>query len=455
MATEIKREQRDLVTLYAERMRDRGSDLALRPHTRQTPMAVRQFGRDPIASSSRSRFERGGAVGALVATALIVGTQGASAAVMHEVQPGETLSEIAARYDTTVAQLATINGLPDPDFILAGTNLTIEPDLPADSDNAQVVAQDYEVQPGDTLWALAQKFGVTVEDLAARNGIADPNLITVGAQLVIPAPSAASESETAPTTPTTGFGQLHMVMPGETLMEIAQKYDVTVEALAAANGIEDINLVLAGSLLQIPAAGATESVASEQRVAATSGGSMLQGMPIHKQALSLSCESSAVSLATAYWGNPVSEWVFIENLPYHPNPHHGFRGNMTGPFGGTTDYGVYAKPFVELLARYGYTGEMFYAAGNADLLKAQIDQGRPVVVWMTNMASVQERTYEWYDGERFVLVPQQHAVVVYGYDQDQVYIADVGDGAYRSFSWADFMRSWGYFDGMSLAVYPA
>jgi uncharacterized protein YvpB len=159
-------------------------------------------------------------------------------------------------------------------------------------------------------------------------------------------------------------------------------------------------------------------------------------------------------MATAYWGYQVSEWVFIENMPYHANPHRGFRGDMNGPFGGTDDYGVYAKPVASILANYGFMGEEFYSMGDPEPLKYWIDQGVPVLVWMSNMASVQDRSYEWHEGERFTLVPQQHVVVAYGYDDNGVHVADPGDGQHRVFGWDDFQRSWSYFDGMSLAVYP-
>lgn len=142
-------------------------------------------------------------------------------------------------------------------------------------------------------------------------------------------------------------------------------------------------------------------------------------------------------------------------MPYHPNPHRGFRGDMNGAFGGTDDYGVYAEPLVPLLERCGLQAQVVYAQGDASVLRSEIDRGRPVVVWMTNMASVQPRLTAEYAGETFTLVPQEHVVVVYGYDQEWVYVADPGDGQYRAFSWEDFMRSWGYFDGMALLISPA
>lgn len=439
MAAEPVGDDRGLVALYAARMNGRSDTMTMRAETCHRAPAVHQFGRRPVVRVCRSRVRRAGAVSALAATALLVGTQAASAATTHQVQPGETLFSIAKRYQTTTDRLVQLNKLANPNLIIAGSTLTIEPDAPQPA-----TGREYQVAAGDTLAKIAAKFGVTVGSIMEANSLPNANLIEVGTTLTIPALAPASTLP-ASTTPAAGSTPLHIVMPGETLSRIAKQYGVSVDTLAAANKLADPNYVESGTLLRIPGVAATDA----------SGAVKLRGMPTLRQSLPLSCEAAALSIATAYWGNQVSEWVFIENMPSSPNPHLGFRGKMTGAFGGTGDYGVYAEPLVPLLNRYGFQGDMFYAEGNADLLKQQIDQGRPVIVWLTNMTSVQQRSYEWYQGQRFALVPQEHTVVVYGYDQDKVYVADPGDGTYRTFDWASFMRSWGYFDGMSLAVSPA
>jgi uncharacterized protein YvpB len=226
------------------------------------------------------------------------------------------------------------------------------------------------------------------------------------------------------------------------LHSIARRFGVSVQALVATNGIANPDRIVAGQVLLVPASDMPEAV-------------QLRGVPALRQSLPLSCEAAALSMVTAYWGRPISEWVFIENMPYDPNPHRGFRGEMTGTFGGTDDYGVYAEPLVPLLQRYGFQAKAVYARGDAGMLKRELAAGRPVVVWMTNMASVQPQLIGEAAGEQFVLVPQEHVVVAYGYDAERVYVADPGDGQYRAFAWDDFLRSWGYFDGMMLRIQPA
>lgn len=442
MSEERARAESGLVGLYAERLRYRSQVQPGNAYTPRGSSGVQPFGRRASRRGKRS-MRRGAAVSAFVASALMVGTQAASAATYHQVKPGETLSGIANHYDVPIDQLVNLNSLSNPDLIVSGTTLTITSDTPATSPASSVDVRQHVVMAGETLYKIAQQYGMTVDSLAQINNLANPDVIVPGTVLKIPAVSS-SATRTATLPSTAQDVTLHLVAAGETLTQIANKYHVTLAALTSVNNITDPNLIEVGDLLRIPGgAPATQD-----------GGTKLRAMPVMQQSLPLSCEAAAVSTATAYWGNQVSEWVFIENIPENPNPHLGFRGDITGAFGGTTDYGVYAEPFQSILSNYGFGSDVFYANGNANFLKAQIDQGRPVVVWMTNMASVQTRSYETVDGQRFALVPQEHAVVVYGYDANGVSVADPGDGSYRQFSWNDFMRSWGYFDGMSLVIYP-
>ncbi len=440
MSGEYGRDENGLVGLYAARLQYRRQLQPASPSASPRSRGLLQFGR---RSSSRFRLpgRRGAAVSAMIASALMVGTQAASAATVHQVKPGETLSQIADQYNVSVDSLISLNQLSNPNLIVTGTSLTVSNDSPSSGLTSDV--RQHVVQSGETLFEIAQQYGMTVDALAQVNNLANPNVIVVGTSLKIPAVS--SSATRAATIPSNSQDvTLHLVAPGETLGGIAKQYNVSLSALSNANSIANPNVIEVGDLLRIP--GGAPAVQD--------GSTSLRAMPIMQQSLPLSCEAAAVSMATAYWGNQVSEWVFIENIPQNPNPHFGFRGSITGAFGGTDDYGVYAEPFQPVLSNYGFASDVFYANGNADLLTAQIDQGRPVVVWMTNLASAQPRSYETANGQRFALVPQEHAVVVYGYDDSGVSIADPGDGSYRHITWSDFMRSWGYFDGMSLVVYP-
>jgi LysM repeat protein len=95
------------------------------------------------------------------------------------VQPGDTLSQLAERFGTRVEAIAQANGIENPNLIFPGQALY----LPA----ASTTSGGYQVQPGDTLSQIAQRSGSSVEAIAQANGIENPNLIFAGQVLYPPA----------------------------------------------------------------------------------------------------------------------------------------------------------------------------------------------------------------------------------------------------------------------------
>lgn len=85
----------------------------------------------------------------------------------YTVKRGDTLTAIAAQFDTTIAQLVSLNHLIDPNSIRFGQRLLIS-------------GRTYTVKAGDNLTSIAQRLGTTVAALVAANGISDPNSIRVG-----------------------------------------------------------------------------------------------------------------------------------------------------------------------------------------------------------------------------------------------------------------------------------
>lgn len=119
-----------------------------------------------------------------------IGSRVASAAPQfYIVEPGDTLSEIAERFDVSVSTLQRINGLASPDFLQVGQVLAL-----GISPARQGGQLSYTVLPGDNLTSIAQRFGVTAEDIAELNGLRNMHLILPGEMLAIPQSDSSAPS---------------------------------------------------------------------------------------------------------------------------------------------------------------------------------------------------------------------------------------------------------------------
>ncbi|MBN1977691.1 MAG: LysM peptidoglycan-binding domain-containing protein [Anaerolineae bacterium] len=165
---------------------------------------------------------------------------------VHVVQPGENLYRIALRYGVTVNAIAQANGLSDTRHIYVGQRLIIpagSPSAPPSSGGVHVV------QRGENLYRIAMRYGTTVQALAAANGIVNTSRIYVGQRLVIPGYSGSP-----PSTPPAS-GQTYVVKRGDTLSAIALRYGVSVWSIAQLNAISNPSLIYVGQVLRIPAGG--------------------------------------------------------------------------------------------------------------------------------------------------------------------------------------------------------
>jgi LysM repeat protein len=104
------------------------------------------------------------------------------------------------------------------------------------------------VQPGDTVSGIAVRFGVSESALASQNKLNAGDAIYAGQQLVLPDSVGAS-----PTPLTPGRQHTYVIQPGDTLSGIAAQFGVSENALAAQNGIQDPNRIVAGTTLTVPA----------------------------------------------------------------------------------------------------------------------------------------------------------------------------------------------------------
>jgi len=122
---------------------------------------------------------------ALVGALAIPPPARAEGPVQHRVQPGETLWAISQRYGVSLDALVTANGITDPNRIRAGDLLTIPADDPPPAAQPPA-AGTYTVQPGDTFWGISRKLGVAFGDLIVANPGVDPSRIHPGQVLNLP-----------------------------------------------------------------------------------------------------------------------------------------------------------------------------------------------------------------------------------------------------------------------------
>ena len=204
---------------------------------------------------------------------------------------------------------------------------------------------------------------------------------------------------------------------------------------------------------------ATTSTANDETAASSgtagNGSGAMFWVPNYIQQRNLSCEYASVHIATAAWGGDgISEYALDNAVGWSDNPHYGYRGDITGWWGNTTDYGVYTEALAAALPQFGYYGESFYGQGDASALTTRLDAGIPTLTWIGEWGDT--GFYETgADGDSFLLVPGAHVVVAYGYDDGGVYISDPASGTNRYYDWGHFMAMWNVFDGMALAVSPA
>jgi len=171
------------------------------------------------------------------------------------VQPGDTLSAIADRHGLSLSRLMQLNGIADPDRVMAGQRLVVSgssrrsPAAPAPLPTAP-----YTVRSGETLSEIADRFGTTTERLMAVNGIGDPNLVMAGTRLAIPGrPSAARRQAGSAPGPGGGKPGQHVVQPGESLSAIADRYGTSMDRLMAINNISDPDMLWTGARLKLQA----------------------------------------------------------------------------------------------------------------------------------------------------------------------------------------------------------
>jgi cell wall-associated NlpC family hydrolase len=198
-----------------------------------------------------------------------------SAATIHVVESGETLSQIALDAGVDTATLARLNDLQDTDLLIVGQSLKLpnSPAAPARPAATSSSTSTYTVADGDTLWSIAEQFNTTTAALVEANHLEDADRLALGTALVVPggrasapavatapAPAPAARPAPAPARSPAALSAKRImvpytVQPGETLSQIAKQFDVRSDAIAQASGVDDPNRIVIGTVLKVPLPG--------------------------------------------------------------------------------------------------------------------------------------------------------------------------------------------------------
>jgi len=171
------------------------------------------------------------------------------------VKPGETLSEIAERYGTSVERLMQLNGLRSAKDLWAGSRIQV-PGAEGGSNargggGASSGSGNYTVKPGETLSEIAERHGTSVDRLMQLNNLGSAKDLWAGSRIQVPGASPARPASAA--APLNRNARDHKVQPGETLSEIADRYGISMDRLISLNGLKEPNDLQAGSTLRLKA----------------------------------------------------------------------------------------------------------------------------------------------------------------------------------------------------------
>jgi len=210
-------------------------------------------------------------------------------ATTYTVGKGDSLSRVAKKNHTTVADLMKVNHLTNSSVLSIGQKLLIPGKAPSasfsEAAETPVSGGTYTVKPGDTLVVIARRAGTTSSELKQLNHL-HSDYVQVGRELKLPAGASAASMEVAHSSPaaasagpassvkTPEGAVTHEVKPGETLGAIARKYHVKTQDLLVANNIADPRKIRPGQSLVIPggAGSAASSAAAPSSSAASAAG---------------------------------------------------------------------------------------------------------------------------------------------------------------------------------------
>lgn len=250
----------------------------------------------------------------------------------YTVVPGDTVSSIAGRYGVSTASVLALNGLSWKSLIFPGQvlKLAATASRPAPTAPAAGSGGRYTIVHGDTISAIAARFGVTTQAVLTANGLGWSSIIYPGQTIAIPsggAPlaiqtvssvtpvSSAAPSSPAPRASTTSY----TIVAGDTVSAIAARFGTTTAAILAANGMGSSTIIYSGRTLLIPspagspagganASGLSDEMAANVRLIIRTGQSL--GVPDRGIVVALAAAMQESGLRNLNYGDRDSVGLF-------------------------------------------------------------------------------------------------------------------------------------------------
>ena len=271
----------------------------------------------------------------------------------YTVRAGDTVSGIAARFGLRTADVLSRNGLSRESIIHPGQVLRLlapsaAPGAPAQPAPAGV----HTVVSGDTISAIAARYGHTTDAVLSANGMTRASIIYPGQRVALPGAAAPNPATApaAPAAPPAPVAVAHTVVSGDTISAIARRYGTTTDAVLGANGLSRASIIYPGQRIVLPStpassAGQTASASAPGLDAEQAGNAQLI-IRVGRE-LGVSDRGLQIALATAMqeswlrnldWGDRDSLGLF-QQRPSHGwgtpeqvrDPEHATRAFFGGP----------------------------------------------------------------------------------------------------------------------------
>ena len=235
-----------------------------------------------IQTYGLTQYDAGGSSTASPARPQAPATGGGS----YTVQAGDSYWRIANKYGISIEELQRLNGTssyflyPGQSLVVPGSASTTSGSASSTSTTstrsaAPAAGGSYTVQAGDSYWRIANKYGISIQELQRLNGTSDYTLHP-GQSIKVPGSgtnaSASSNSSSASTSTTSAApaaGGSYTVQAGDSYWRIANKYGISISELQRLNGTSDYNLY-PGQSLKVPGSGSSSSASASSNSTSTS-----------------------------------------------------------------------------------------------------------------------------------------------------------------------------------------